>query len=281
MSQSRIRCCYYTLLAKLQIFSNSLTFSLGVRFVKLVTRNFAFVGILLCLSNPLYAETYELTFEALWSATDHPTNFPAGSWPDVPGAAHYSPIIGASHTEAMTIWSSGEMASEGVENVAETGNRAALETMIDGSPNVLSKIVHPAGFATPDVTVGPLSFEVNDENPLVSFITMIAPSPDWFTGVTRLDLRDGDGFVDSLSVDLFAYDAGTEEGTLFATDNPDTDPQGMIGMVDQAALFGGTAPVGRATFTLIPEPSTGLLAMISLCGIAMARRRRESFKNLS
>ncbi len=243
--------------------------------MRLALCHFALVGAVFLLVNPLRAETYELTFEALWSATDHPTNFPAGSWPEVPAAAHYSPIIGASHKEAMTIWSQGEMAIEGVENVAETGNRTVLETMIDGSPNVLSKIVHPAGFATPDVTVGPLTFEVNDEYPLVSFVTMIAPSPDWFVGVTRQDLREGGGFVDSLTLDLFAYDAGTEDGMLFSTDNPDTSPQGTIEMVDQAALFGGTEPVARATFTLVPEPSTGLLSVIALCGVMIARRRRR------
>jgi len=217
---------------------------------------------------------YELTFDALWSAADHPTNFPAGVWPEVPSAAHYSPIIGASHAEAMTIWSMDSQAIEGVENVAETGDRSVLEAMIDGSPNVLSKILHPAGFASPDVTVGPISFEVNDENPLVSFVTMVAPSPDWFTGVTRLDLRDGDGYVSSLSVDLFAYDAGTEDGMMFSTDNPDTDPQGVISMADQAALFGGSAPIGRATFTLVPEPSAGLMSASGLVLFGLIRRRR-------
>lgn len=235
----------------------------------------ALIGTVLFLVNPLQAETYQLTFDALWSATEHPTNFPAGSWPEIPAAAHYSPIIGASHKEVMTIWSSGDMAIEGVENVAETGDRSVLEAMIDGSPNVLSKILHPAGFATPDVTVGPLTFEVDAENPLVSFVTMIAPSPDWFTGVSRLDLRDGGSFVDSLSVDLFAYDAGTEDGSLFATSNPDTVPQGTISMVDQAALFGGAAPVGRATFTLVPEPSSGMLAVLPLFGAMLLRRRRR------
>ena len=243
--------------------------------MRLAVRIIALIGTALYVANPLSAATYEVTFDALWSAADHPTNYPPGVWPEVPSAAHYSPVIGASHKESMTIWSMGGMASEGVENVAETGNRTVLESMIDGSPNVLNKIVHPAGFASPDVTVGPLTFQINDEYPLVSFLTMIAPSPDWFTGVSRLDLRDGSGgYVDSLTLDLFAYDAGTEEGTLFATDNPDTDPQAMISMVDQASLFGGTAPVGRATFTLVPEPTSGLMAIMAISGLMIARRRR-------
>ena len=70
--------------------------------MKLALRYGALLGTLLCLVKPLHAETYELTFEALWSATDHPTNFPAGVWPDLPGAAHYSPIIGASVNYLMT-----------------------------------------------------------------------------------------------------------------------------------------------------------------------------------
>jgi len=77
-----------------------------------------------------------------------------------------------------------------------------------------------------------------------------------------------------MTIDLFAYDAGTEDGTLFSTDNPDTDPQSTIELVDQATLFGGTEPVARATFTLVPEPATGLLTMFSLCAVMMARRRR-------
>ena len=244
--------------------------------MKLVVRVTAVIGLVLSSTLSLQAETYELTFDALWSATEHPTNYPAGIWPDVPSAAHYSPIIGASHSDAMTIWSAGSMASEGVENVAETGDRTVLETMIDGSPNVLNKILHPAGFGSPDVTVGPITFEVNNDYPLVSFLTMIAPSPDWFVGVDKLDLRNGGGgYVDSLSVDLFAYDAGTEDGTGFSTDNPDTNPQGVISMVDQAAYFGGTAPVARATFTrVIPEPTTGMMTAMCLLGLTASRRRR-------
>lgn len=234
----------------------------------------ALIGMVL-FSIPVFGDTYELTFDALWNATEHPTNFPAGVWPDVPSAAHYSPIIGASHKEGMTIWEPGGTATEGVENVAETGNRAVLETMIDASPNVLSKILHPAGFGTPE-TLGPIAFEVDSEHPLVSFVTMIAPSPDWFVGISRLDLRDGAGFVDSLSVDLFAYDAGTEDGTGFSTDNPDTDPQGTISMADQAALFGGAAPVARATFTrVVPEPATRGLALVGLLATVALRRRNR------
>ena len=120
------------------------------------------------------AETYEVTIDFLWNATDHPTGFPAG--------AHFSPLIGASHREVMTVWAPGAPSSANVELIAETGDRSLLETMFDASPNVLSKFIEPTPTDSP-ATIGPLTFEVNDAYPLVTFISMVAPSP---TGLSVL-----------------------------------------------------------------------------------------------
>ena len=58
---------------------------------------------------------------------------------------------------------------------------------------------------------------------------MIGPSPDWFVGVSGLSLLDGQGEWESLlEVDLFPYDAGTEQGTEFSLSNAATSPQGVI-----------------------------------------------------
>ncbi len=114
----------------------------------------------------LHAETYEVTVDILWNAEDHPTNFPMGN-------AHVSPLIGASHREVMTVWAPGATASANVEALAEAGDRSGLEAMFDASPNVLTKFVQPSPTDAPG-TIGPLSFDVNDEFPLVSFATMIA-----------------------------------------------------------------------------------------------------------
>ncbi|MDJ0790025.1 MAG: spondin domain-containing protein [Myxococcota bacterium] len=195
----------------------------------------------LALAAPAAAQVadYEVTFEAFWNQTDHPTGFPA--------SPHFSPIIGASHGAGDSYWEPGSPASSAIEAVAEEGNRAQLEAIIDASPHVLDKIVHPSNPPTPGV-VPPLPFSVDADHPFVSIVTMVAPSPDWFVGVHGLDLRDGGGFVETLVVDLFAYDAGTEEGTAFSGSNPPSPPGGVITLVDQAAIFGGTSPVARLTF---------------------------------
>ena len=67
--------------------------------------------------------------------------------------------------------------------------------------------------------------EVTPEYPLVSFINMIAPSPDWFLGVRDLSLCNTTTgkWQDSVVRDLFPYDSGTDNGTRFVS-NPDDQP---------------------------------------------------------
>ena len=70
------------------------------------------------------------------------------------------------------------------------------------------------------------NIEVNTEYPLVSFISMIAPSPDWFVGVHDYNLCNtttGE-WVESRSRDLPPYDAGTDSGTHFTSEDVDTTP---------------------------------------------------------
>lgn len=62
----------------------------------------------------LGSATYEIKFTGLWvnnaSYPDYPTNFP-----------HWSPIIGAVHSPALTIYKYGQLASSQVKAVAEAG----------------------------------------------------------------------------------------------------------------------------------------------------------------
>ena len=62
--------------------------------------------------------TYTVTFTATWSAETHPYEFPAG--------AHWSGLIGASHSSGVTFWAIGELASAGIQQMAETGVAVAF-----------------------------------------------------------------------------------------------------------------------------------------------------------
>ena len=56
---------------------------------------------------------YHLKFDALWSKSTHPTDFPSDP--------HFSPLIGATHKYTYKFWSEFVRASPGVKEVAEKG----------------------------------------------------------------------------------------------------------------------------------------------------------------
>jgi len=75
---------------------------------------------------------------------------------------------------------------------------------------------------------------VKDQYSMVSLISMIAPSPDWFVGVDSLDLCGSDGkWKDKREMDLLTWDAGTDSGQQFTSANIATMPQDFITIIDQ------------------------------------------------
>ncbi len=119
---------------------------------------------------------YRIVFNATWSATTHPTDFPPG--------AHFSPLVGAVHNEAATFWAPGEIASPGIEQMAETGGTGSLTGEIRAEmPNNAISIVTGQGIGSPGTTTIS-EVVVTLEHPLITLVTMIAPSPDWFVGTS-------------------------------------------------------------------------------------------------
>jgi hypothetical protein len=178
-----------------------------------------------CLKNPQSTEpisvaTYQMIFRSTWSAQTHPVNFPTN--------AHYSPIFGISHDKDFTLWQIGQPASPGMENMAELGDNSLLVTEVNVSSvkNRIGSVFFGKRFDSPgsDSVV----FTIAAAHPLVSFVCMLAPSPDWFTGITQIPLRNGQQWVDSLTVDLYVYDAGTDAGSSYRSPDVDIKPGNPI-----------------------------------------------------
>ena len=185
--------------------------------------------------------TYRVTFEGKFTASA------LASGVSVPSGEHFTTLIGAVHNGGATFWSSGAVASAGVEAVAELGNTATFESEIKANMNAVAVIEKslPSG-GTPTATV---DFTVTTAHPRVTLLTMIAPSPDWFVGVSGLSLLDAQGdWLASHSVDLFPYDAGTEEGTEFSLSNAATSPQGTITSIKGTGKF-SNEPIATLSFT--------------------------------
>lgn len=215
---------------------------------------------------------YELRFEGRWVA-------PAA----VPGNAHFTQLIGATHNASGAIYTVGQLASQGVENVAELGSVGALTSEINASianGTADSLLLGGDTFITPQ-EVDVFNFDVNASHSRISILTMLAPSPDWFVGVSDLDLLDASGnWQQQIVLDLVSYDAGTEDGSGFSLSNPATNPQDVIQDLDTAEPAGallGAGSLARLTLTridAIPEPGS-LAILFGGCLIGLTGRRRK------
>jgi hypothetical protein len=187
---------------------------------------------------------YEVRFESTWSSMTHPTDYPAD--------AHYSPLIGGTHNASVTFWREGAPASDGIRAMAERGRTSPLDTEVDQAAARGQAQYVLRGSALDDspgsVT---LEFEVTRTFPLVTLVTMVAPSPDWFVGVSGLPLFADGNWVDEISVDLFAFDAGTDSGPTYRAPDQPTLPEGIVTRITGYPIADGAAPLpfGRMTFT--------------------------------
>jgi hypothetical protein len=190
-------------------------------------------------------EVYEVNFAATWSGASHPSAYPAN--------AHFSPLIGGVHSDQVSFWAPGGLATPGIEQMAEVGGVVALRGEVQAAINAQSAFAVIQGSNVPSPGSATLSIEVSASFPLVTLVTMVAPTPDWFVGVHGLDLRDGASWKDEVTVDLFGYDAGTEDGTGFSLANSATVPPQPIELLESP--FGvDDPPLARLIFTRMPEP---------------------------
>lgn len=192
--------------------------------------------------SPAATARYRVTFEATWDGTSHPTDFPSN--------AHFSGLIGGTHRGTVSFWQDAGLATEGIRLMAERGRQTPLDIEVDAAMR--------AGHAQhllvgSDVPSSPgstsLEFEVSVDYPLVTLVTMVAPSPDWFVGVSGLNLLESGDWADR-TVDLHPWDAGTDSGVSYrSADRVTAPPQAIHRLTGPPVDVGGTVPpMGRFVF---------------------------------
>ncbi|MCF6317860.1 MAG: spondin domain-containing protein [Proteobacteria bacterium] len=191
-----------------------------------------------------YSAQYRVTFIGEWTVASHPIDFPGG--------AHFSTLIGNTHNEEGFIWRAAETATAGMEQMAETGGTGSLageiNNMIMNTGSSEDLIFGTGNIAATGMDV--IEFGITESHPLFSIVTMIAPSPDWFVGVDRINLLQSGVWVDELMVDLQPYDAGTDSGSTFTSGNINTSPKEPIQQISQSPLP-DNIPLGVLMFELI------------------------------
>lgn len=168
-----------------------------------------------------------------------------------PANAHWSPLVGVMHDAAASLWEPGGTATAGMEAMAERGQTALLV-----SEAMAFRAAGHAGdpFVGPDIAVSPGSavttITATAATPLLTVVTMVAPSPDWFVG--GLDLRAGGAWA-SREVVLFIYDSGTDSGLTYTAANADTQPREPIFLIQTEPFLvdGSVRPVGTRFVELL------------------------------
>ena len=205
----------------------------------------AAAAIALQFAPPAFADdgaTYEVTVTGLWTAERFPLEYPKAG---VLTGPHFSGVIGASHNGQYALFAPGQQPSAGLERLSEEGKHAPLDKEI--------RDAIAAGRAGALFETDPIkdfsrsvkgTVQVTMANPQVSAVAMIAPSPDWFAGVSGVSLVEGGQYVAEKSVDLYAWDSGGDDGATYTA----ADQDAKHGTALASTRHFGEKPVARITF---------------------------------
>jgi hypothetical protein len=173
----------------------------------------------------------------------------------VPANVHYTYFVGMVHNSNAYLWKEGVKASPGTESVAETGNTIPILAEID-SMIAAKNAIGLIAFIPPSATGSQgVNIYCNSNYSFVSFESMLAPTPDWFVGVSGINLYNNKNWVADTIINLYARDAGTEDGDVFGYNNLATSPQQNVHLLlaSQAMVLANgnpvLAPIATARFT--------------------------------
>jgi len=194
------------------------------------------------------AAQYQVVFTGTWTAKTHPLEYPrAGAFT----GPHFSGLIGATHRPGYALFEDGAAPSPGLERLSEEGKHSPLDQEIRAAIG--------SGSAGALFETGPLrdtsgsietAVRVDADHSRVSAVAMIAPSPDWFTGASDVELRENGRWVDAREVVLYAWDSGGDDGTTYEAPDLDTSPKKATALNDSPHFvqMGKRVPVARLTF---------------------------------
>jgi hypothetical protein len=190
---------------------------------------------------------YRATLQATWSGATHPD--------DIPANAHFSPLVGGTHRATVTFWRNGDLATPGIQNMAERGQTSTLAQEIQAAitgGTAGAVFTGPGQFPSPGSSL--VEFDISQSFPRLTLVSMIAPSPDWFVGVSALPLFENGAWITEISVDLDPWDAGTDGGATFEAPDLPLSPHVPVTRIVTSPLSPGgrVTPLGRLVISRIP-----------------------------
>ncbi|PCI10528.1 MAG: elongation factor Ts [Flavobacteriaceae bacterium] len=187
---------------------------------------------------------YKIIFDANWTAQTRPTNYPAN--------AHFSLMVGVTHNEQNILFTKGLLASAGIESMAETGATEILTSEIDAKIVSSKALEYKIGNIINGDGIDEITLNASVDFPLFSWVTMLAPSPDWFVANSNIPLIVNNVWVEQIELDVVLFDAGTDSGTDFTSPNDFTNFKEPIFLISEPPLGNGLTvnlAVGKISIT--------------------------------
>lgn len=191
--------------------------------------------------------TYSVTFTSNWTQTAHPH-----SSGNLPGNAHWSKLVGATHNDQVVFVEMGGLATPGVEDIAELGSNTIFFTEVNSAIalNYANSVIDGDDLPTAEGQIIINDIITTEDFPLLTLLSMIAPSPDWMIAINSISLLDTNGdWIDEIILNLYPYDAGTDSGVDYTSTNMNTDPQNPISGKQGMTPFSNEI-IGSITITL-------------------------------
>ncbi|MBV1922538.1 MAG: spondin domain-containing protein [Flavobacteriaceae bacterium] len=215
-------------------------------------KNLILIALIVCVSTwTIQAQnstaTYSVAFDSNWSQSSHP--HPSGN---IPSNAHWSKLVGATHNDQVTFFEMGGISSPGIENVAELGSNSMFFSEVNSaiSDGTTYALIDGPGLSSGLGSIVIDEVITTNDYPLISLVSMIAPSPDWIVAINSISLLDNDeNWIDTISIDLYPYDAGTDSGTDYTSSNIDTTPKEPISSLQGTFPF-SSEKMGTLRITL-------------------------------
>ena len=178
----------------------------------------------------------------------------------LPDDTTFGSVAFAMHGSSVSFFQEGEATSAGLKAFAETGATDLLVAEFAASSATASTYPRQGeGGTFPQTAEQAQTFASNRATrgwSNLTFLASLSESPDWFVGARNIELRPGGVWIEELEVDLFAWDAGTDNGTDFDSADSPTDPPGDVTSLKGAARFSDT-PIGTLTISMLVPPSDG------------------------
>ena len=186
---------------------------------------------------------YTVIIKSTWTKKSHPFEYPSD--------AHFSGMIGASHNAKYSIFTVGRRPTPGLERLSEEGKHSPLDTEIRAAIDQGNALMLFESGGLKNWKDSMMStVRVDPAHPLVSVVNMIAPSPDWFTGASSVNLAENGGWITRRTVTLYAYDSGGDDGKTYKAPDRDTNPKKPTtrAATRHFVIHGRVKPVATLTF---------------------------------